>query len=61
MPPLLEKETTALGSGITGGGDRDLSGGASASNLAGEAMALMAAVETILISSRGNPHIRSII
>ena len=39
MPPLLEKEAAALGPGVARGGDGELPGGASAPDLAGEAMA----------------------
>ena len=37
--PLLEKEAAALGPGVARGGDGELPGGASAPDLAGEAMA----------------------
>ena len=39
MPPLLEKEATALGPDVTRGEDGELPGGASMPDLVGEAMA----------------------
>jgi len=60
MPPLLEKEVAALGLGVAKGGDGELPRGASAPDLAGEAMAPVVAavagpVLGVVVGGEGGP------